>query len=378
MSETNEVVIIGGGAAGCASAYYLAQAGVHATIVEHEGIAGNASGYNAGGLNPLQGAGIPGALAPFAIESFQMHRVLADLLPTEAGIDYHYQTTGMMTVAFDDAERLAMRETFDIFQTTTGFSAQWLDTADLREFEPRVAPHAIQGLYTHGNATLSSYAYVTALSQAAERAGARLCPGVATGFKTSGNRVVSVILDGGELPCETVVVANGPWSGEAGKWLGVSIPVEPLKGEIVRIELPGGPLRADFTGMGSSLYQRADGLVWVGSTEERVGFDKHPSASSRLKLLDAATRLMPSVGEAKVVKHTACLRPVTSDWLPIIGRAPGWENVYLATGAGKKGILLSPGIGKATADLVTTGHTELSIAPFAPERFSGSAEQGDR
>ena len=79
---------------------------------------------------------------------------------------------------------------------------------------------------------------------------------------------------------------------------------------------------------------------------------------------------MPSMAEAKVVKHTACLRPVTADWLPIIGRAPGWDNAFLATGAGKKGILVSPGIGKATADLITTGKTDLSIDTCAPERFS--------
>jgi glycine/D-amino acid oxidase-like deaminating enzyme len=69
---------------------------------------------------------------------------------------------------------------------------------------------------------------------------------------------------------------------------------------------------------------------------------------------------------------------VTSDWLPIIGRATGWENVYLATGAGKKGILISPGMGKAIADLVTTGQSKLSIAPFVPERFADSVHQAKR
>jgi glycine/D-amino acid oxidase-like deaminating enzyme len=74
-----------------------------------------------------------------------------------------------------------------------------------------------------------------------------------------------------------------------------------------------------------------------------------------------------------LVRHTACLRPVTPDWLPIIGQAPGWKNVYLATGAGKKGILLSPAIGKATADLITQGRTDLSIGSCSPARFAPSA-----
>ena len=73
MVETSEVVIVGGGAAGCAVAYYLALTGVKATIIEGQGVASQASGYAAGGLNPLQGTGIPGPLGPFAWESFQMH-----------------------------------------------------------------------------------------------------------------------------------------------------------------------------------------------------------------------------------------------------------------------------------------------------------------
>jgi glycine/D-amino acid oxidase-like deaminating enzyme len=80
---------------------------------------------------------------------------------------------------------------------------------------------------------------------------------------------------------------------------------------------------------------------------------------------------MPAMADATLVEHTACLRPVTPDWLPIIGRAPGWENAYVATGGAKKGILLATGMGKAIADLITTGSTALPIAPYAPERFAG-------
>ena len=81
-------------------------------------------------------------------------------------------------------------------------------------------------------------------------------------------------------------------------------------------------------------------------------------------------RVFPDLAEAKLAKHTACLRPVTPDWLPVLGRASGWENVYLATGAGKKGILLAPGIGRSVADLMTTGETVLSVHGYSPERFA--------
>jgi D-amino-acid dehydrogenase len=85
--------------------------------------------------------------------------------------------------------------------------------------------------------------------------------------------------------------------------------------------------------------------------------------------LDKAIKLMPALLDAQLVQQTACLRPVAPDWIPIIGKSPGWENVYLATGGAKKGILLSTGIGKAIADMLTTGSTSLSIGLCTPERF---------
>ena len=169
MSKANDVVIIGGGAAGCATAYYLAKAGVNVIIVEREGIASNASGYNAGGLNPLQGAGIPGPLAPFALESFQMHQELGDSLRYDTGIDFHLKPIVMVHVAFGESELSELQETLTLFQNADGFSAHWLSPADLQTLEPRLSSAAIKGLYTWGNATLSSYEYVTALSRAVEQ-----------------------------------------------------------------------------------------------------------------------------------------------------------------------------------------------------------------
>ena len=83
-----------------------------------------------------------------------------------------------------------------------------------------------------------------------------------------------------------------------------------------------------------------------------------------------AARLMPSFAGAELALHTACLRPVTPDWLPILGRAPGWDNAYLATGAGKKGILLAPAMGGAVAELIEGSRPSLDLSPFAPERFA--------
>ena len=381
MVETSEVVIIGGGVAGCSVAYHLALAGVKATIIEREGIGSQASGFSAGGLNPLEGANIPGPLGPLAIESYRMHRKLWEQLPEETGINYQGRVNSLIKLAFDDSDLPHLAESLAIFNAAAGdgFSARWLDRAELQELEPRLSPEAARGLHAHGNAALDSYQYTLALAGAAEKRGAQIRSGSVNGFRISQGRVTSVLFGESEIQCQQVVLACGPWSREVEPWLDISVPVDPLKGEILRLELPGAPVTSDFSGGGGSLYPKPDGLVWCGTTEEWRGFDRQPSESAKQSIMRSALRIMPHLAQARLVRHTACLRPVTADWLPIVGWAPGWENVFLTTGAGKKGILLSPGMGKATADLLTVGRTDISIDVCSPVRFAaaGAPSGGD-
>jgi glycine oxidase len=368
MSLASDVVVVGGGAAGCSVAHYLALAGAKVTLVEREGIATQASGFSAGGLNPLQGAGIPGPSGPLALESYRMHLSLWDELKETTGIDYEGRIISLLKLAFDDVEMSDLRATQEAFNQVEGFSADWLAGQDVLKLEPRLSPGVVSGVLATGNAALDSYKYTLALSESAQKLGASLQAGVVHGLEAEKTRVTGVRLQDETLACDNVVLAMGPWSRQAEAWLGGYIPVDPLKGEILRLSLQT-PLGQDISGAGASLYAKPDGLVWCGSTEEWRGFDRMPSDSARESLLQRAIRLIPDLAKAKLVQHTACLRPVTPDWLPIIGRMPDWDNVYLATGAGRKGILLSPAIGKAVTDLITEGETQLPISAFGPERF---------
>ncbi len=372
MPDNNDVVIVGGGAAGCTTAYYLAKAGIKATVIEREGVASMASGFSSGGLNPLEGAGIPGPLSDLAMASFRLHQTLGSELVDESGVEYGLETISMLLMAFDDDAISGLTETYRIFESAgEGFWARWLDPDQAAEIEPRIGPGVVRALETHGNSMLSSYRYTLALVQAAENMGSLVRSGNATGVSSSGGRVRSVVLDSGEIECDAVVFATGPWAGQVAEWLGVPVPVEPLKGENLRMILPGQPQPThDISGGGVSIFHREDGQVWVGSTEERAGFDNEPSIGARDRLMAGALKLMPAMADAELILHTACLRPVTTDWLPIIGRAPGWDNAYLATGAGKKGILISTGMGKAVADLIGAGATDVPIAGLEPERFA--------
>ncbi len=377
MAETGDVVIIGGGAAGCAVAYYLALSGIKATIIEREGIGSQASGFSAGGLNPLEGAHIPGPLAPLAMESFKLHRELWGTLSEESGINFQERIVSLTKVAFNADEVPALEESLTRFNSAgDDFSGEWLERQQLLELEPRLSPQALCGVSLRGNAALDSFRFTRALATAAERRGAAIRIDTARGVRLNRGRVERVILADAEIDCSVLVWAAGPWSREAEPWFDLALPVDPLKGEILRLQTEGQCLAGDFNGAGASLYPRPDGLVWCGATEEWQGFNKEPTDSARAAIWEAAARLMPELAQARLVRHTACLRPVTPDWLPIIGRASGWDNVYLATGAGKKGILLSLAIGKATAQLIVEGSTSLSIDQCSPGRFAPASATG--
>ena len=374
-AQSSDVVIIGGGVAGCATAYYLSQAGAQVTIIEREGISSQASGFSAGGLNPLEGSCIPGPLSALAMRSFQLHKEMWGPLRQESRIDFQGRIISLTKIAFSEDEYPALQESVELFQAAgnEGFSGEWLDRQDILSLEPRLSNQLIGGIRLFGNATLSSLLFTQALAEVAQKKGTTVRHSTARGVRLDSGRVLAVILEDGEIACDQLVLAAGPWSREAEQWLDISVPVDPLKGEILRLELHGPPLAGDYNGAGASIYPRADGLVWCGTTEVDAGFNREPTEAAKETIWGAAKTLIPDLAFATLVRHTACLRPLTPDYMPIVGRAPGWDNVFLVTGAGKKGILLSPGMGKATADLIAVGDTDVPLEGCGPERFAPSA-----
>jgi len=374
MSEVEHVVVIGGGVAGCATAYELSAAGVRVTLVEREGIGSQASGWSAGGINPLHG--IPAPLASFALESYRLHLALWPELERLTGQKLGARRISMALVAANDSEVVPLLELRDSFEMTDGFSAQWLEAIELREQEPRITADIAGALLTFGNGVLDSQRLTLLLAEAARALGATVQAGTVSAIQHADRRVTGVVMDGTTVPCDAVVIATGPWTGAAQEWLDYPLPVEPLKGEILRMTMPGRPLPCDVVAPGISLFARPDGQVWLASTQERRGFDREPSTWAYDTLFGNATALMPALEEATLIQQTVCLRPVTPDDLPILGPLPGWEGAYVATGGGTKGILLAPAMARAVADLIVHGSTAIPVEMCTPSRFAAGQRGG--
>lgn len=360
ISSSAHVVVIGGGVLGSAIAFRLTQSGVRVTLVERDAFGEHASGKNAGNLNPIFMA--PPMLTPLSLESFRLHPILAEELAKQGCARYEVKPVRRLLLAFNEAERMQLNEVAALFSGHEGFSAQLLDTSALRILEPRLADDVLAGLLMEGNMALDSHALNCALVDGAARLGATLVRAGVHSLGAASGRVCSVGTQYGNIPCDAVVLATGPWVSETLKWLGLKLPIEPVKGQLLRMKLPGKGLEFDLTHGMISLYRRGRGEVWVGVTKERIGLDETPTEQGRQQLLAEAIRIMPEMADALLLEHSATLRPMTPSGLPIIGQAPGWDNVYIANGGGFKGVLLCTGIAQAMLDLMLTGGTGISLA----------------
>ena len=367
MAKGADVAVLGAGVVGCATAYYLAREGVKVKVVERDAIGSGASGYAVGVVNPLIGTGIPGPSQPLAEASFNLHRQLWPLLEDETGVDIQARLMPHLQLCMTEEEASEAQAEMGRWAEAEGFAARWLGAQEVRNLEPRVADDVFGAVLLQSVGVLDSYCFTLALARAAERHGAEIVHGRVEGLESDGGHL-RLILDSGTIACDAVVVAMGPWSGEASEWLGFPVPVSPLKGQILHLQALDPPLTHHIEGPGQVL-QKADGTVWIGTTEEPAGFDLTTTDEAREDLMGRALRTMPCLSQLSLVRQTACLRPVTPDRLPLVGRAPGWEEVYLATGGEKKGILLGPAIGQAIADQIITGDTSLPVRPFGVDRF---------
>ena len=377
MAENSaDVVIVGGGIAGMTTAYYLAKAGVRSVVVERDAIGSHASGFAYGGLSPVSGFGIPGPLAEIAQDGMRLHRELSKSLLEETGIDVDFRVRSSLALAFTEADVRRLQAALPWQQKQPGYTVRWLDIADARRVEPRISDETIGAALTEGGGAVEPYLLMLALTQSAERLGVTVRHGRAIGLRRDGGRVTGVVLEREVLSCATAVLALGPWSAAASEWIGVPIDVRPLKGQILRLQAPPGPPIECSVGWGHNYATtKTDGLLWAGTTEEEAGFDEETTLAARDEIGAALVKMLPSMADAQVAQHTACLRPVASDGLLVLGGVPGLDHVYVATGGARKGILYGPAMGHALADLILGRDTRIALDAFAPGRFAGARER---
>ena len=357
-----KIAIVGGGIFGAAIAYVLTRDGFDVTLFEALSIGAHASSKNAGNLNPLHGT--PSALLPFALESFRLHQAIAIGLAELKSAHYNLLPSHRILLELDNSKRKSLKKSTDLFTNTEGFSAEELDVEALHQIEPRLSQNVRFGILTKGSLAVDSYLLTMSLAQGAERLGARYVYDSVLGVTKNGDRITGVKTYQERFACDEIIFATGPWLGETQACLDIDIDIEPVKGELLLMQLSGKPLEYDFTWGSSCLYKRRKNQVWVGGVFERSSFDMSPSLKNRESMLNQAAQIIPEIREARLLEHVVGLRPMTSSGLPLVGRVHKWQNAYLANGGGSKGVLLSVGIAQVIRDLLMEGKTNLSVESF--------------
>ena len=364
-----KVVVVGGGVIGSAIAFYLTDAGADVVLVERGELAGEASGAAAGLLIPPDRAAAPGPFRDICLASLALYRPAIDRVQRESGVDVQCRAAGILIVAQAES-RVALLQAHAEWQTKHGVPTRWIERAELSELEPALSPQVHGAALSENELNVDPAQVTRAFAFSAKAGGTDLRTGtMLTGFLGRGPRVTGISTNLGDITeADCVVLAAGPWTEVLAQRLGAKVPTPPRRGQMISYRSDG--LRHAIWGEDGYLVPKAGGILYAGATVEDVGFRKRTTPRALASLRRMATALVPGLRRAQVAGEWAGLRPGSPDDLPIIGPLPQKENVYVATGHFRNGILLAPITGKLISQLILEGRTEMPLEPFGPSRFS--------
>lgn len=166
------------------------------------------------------------------------------------------------------------------------------------------------------------------------------------------------------------VLAAGPWTGIAGRWLPERPPVRPVKGRRIVLRKLGFLPQCPVNNFEGYVIPQVDGNILVAATREEGKFDQEVTAEGVAQMIATAVASFPTLKDARIVEGRAGVRPGSPDDVPIMGPVPGWEGLSIASGHDAFGVMLSPGTGLLMAEYISTGDA-LPLGPFSITRFSG-------
>jgi sarcosine oxidase, subunit beta len=371
LKDRYDVVIIGGGSHGLATAYYLAKLGITDVAVLERGYIGSgAAGRNTAILrsNYKTPEG-----ARFYDASIRLYEGLAQ----ELGFNLLFSQCGHLTLAHTDRAMSVMANRAEV-NRLNGIDSRLVDTAEVARLCPplNVSPQAaypiLGALYHPPGGIIRHDAVVWGFARGADRAGVEIHPHTTvTGLARSGGRIDRVHTDRGTIAAGTVVSCTAGWSSQLADMAGVRLPITTHVLQACVTE-PVKPL-LDVVVVSSQLH------VYISQSDRGefvMGSEIEPWTTYRMRgtlnFLQELSRhvleLFPQLEQARLLRSWAGLCDISPDYSPILG-ATEVENFLLSAGWGTYGFKAAPIVGKTLAELAATGRTPELIAPFTLERF---------
>jgi glycine/D-amino acid oxidase-like deaminating enzyme len=370
-----DVLVIGGGLLGWSVAYRLGRAGIRTNVVDR-GDEGYATQAGAGIIAPGASFRSTPAFFPLAAASMRYYpRLLGELKSDGAG-DTGYRTVGALFIARDEDEaeqlpgvRAIIEQRRESGMGNIGEVAM-LTGAEAKGLFPPLAelPAAI---HLSGAARVDGRLLRSALLLGAMQHGVQQLEGSAT-LQVDGTRA-RVVLNGDQLDAQAIVIAGGAWSNALAEQCHLTIPVYPQRGQILHLAMPGmdttnWPIIEGF--YTQYIVTFGPNRVVCGATrEDDSGYELRLTAGGVHEVLTEALRSAPGLATATIAEFRIGLRPFSPDLLPLLGPAPGLDNVFFCTGHGASGLTLGPWSGAAVAGMIQGETPEIDMTPYSPARF---------
>jgi glycine oxidase len=357
-----QVVIVGGGVIGLLTAFNLASEVEQVILLDRSDVGQESSWAGGGIVSPLYPWRYSCAVTALAHWSQDFYPQLAERLFAQTGVDPEVHTTGLYWLDLDDEQQAlewAARE---------GRPLSAVDISAVHDAVPMLGEGYKRAIYMANVANVRNPRLVKSL-----KAALLALPNVTLheqcevlGFVREGDRVMGVSTPSGDLLGDRVVLAAGAWSGELLKTIGLELPVEPVKGQMILYKCAEDFLPSMVLAKGRYAIPRRDGHILVGSTLEHEGFDKTPTDVALESLKASAVELLPALADAQVVGHWAGLRPGSPEGIPYIGPVPGFDGLWLNCGHYRNGLVLAPASCQLLADLLVGREPVIDAAPYAP------------
>jgi len=373
MSNTADVVIVGGGVIGCAIAYYLAKEGLKPLVIEKSDIGGEASGSNGGGVR--QSARNLKEM-PLAMESIRMYGELHD----ELGMDVEYVRRGNLRLCTTPEDVETMRKSVEN-QRTTGLELVMLDRKEVLDINPHIGEKVIGASYCptdgHANPFLVTYGFFL---KAKER-GARFCTHEeVTGIKLRKGRVTAVVTDKQEIETDVVVNAAGVTGRKIANMVGLDIPLRPIFSEAMITE-PYPSLFPQMFGHAKGLFygrQTVHGPFFWGGFVGNEQFI-HRGGKPLFHFIGPAVAravldYFPVLKDIHVTRMWSGLIAGVSDGIAVLGLTEEVPGFVFCTGFSGHGFGLAPVIGKIMSELIMDCEVSIPIHEFCYGRFIKGGE----
>lgn len=363
------VVVIGGGVMGASAAYHLALKGEKdVVLLERQPFFGQgATGKCAGGIRYQFSTEINVRLSQISLPMLQRFEE-----ETGQAIDLRWIGYLFLLTNEQDVEKFRYNLAM---QNRLGVPTEWLDGDTVRRRVPQLAASdVLAGTYHNGDGLADPNGVVAGYISAGRKQGVRPFTDVdVTRICVEGGRVSGVETNAGNISCDVVVNAAGPWSAPISETAGVPLPVTPVRRQMLTTTAlpdlaPNFPFVIDFA---QSLYFHPEGdglLTGMSNPDERPGFDETVDDAWELVHMEKAIERLPLLEEAGLQSHWAGLYEVTPDAHPIIGSIPHVDGYYVVTGFSGHGFMHGPVAGLLIAEMIIDGAAytlDVSVLDYA-------------